>query len=122
VKFAVTDYTGSINVKFFEEPGENSCAALQNGGTVLIKGRVGIDGYEKEPVFTANDITVVKKQEKGDDAPEKRVELHLHTNMSQLDAITPPEKLVRRAYEWGHKAVAITDHGTVQAFPEAAKE
>ncbi|MDR0991681.1 MAG: PolC-type DNA polymerase III [Ruminococcus sp.] len=122
VKFAVTDYTGSIYVKFYEDQGENSCASLKKGGTVLVKGRVGLDKYDKEISFTANDITAVKKQEITDEAPEKRVELHLHTNMSQLDAMTPAAKLVRRAFSWGHKAVAVTDHGTVQAFPDAAAE
>jgi DNA polymerase-3 subunit alpha (Gram-positive type) len=122
VKFAVTDYTSSIFVKFFEEHGENSCAALAKGGTVLIKGRVSPDKFDKELTFTPLDIVLVKRKMKTDDAPVKRVELHLHTNMSALDAITPPKELVKRAFEWGHKAIAITDHGTVQAFPEAAAE
>jgi DNA polymerase-3 subunit alpha (Gram-positive type) len=122
VKFAVTDYTSSIYIKFFEETGENSCIDLKNGGTIIAKGRVGMDKFDRDPVFTANDIMLVKREKKTDNATEKRVELHLHTNMSQLDAMTPAKTLVHRAFEWGHTAVAIPDHGTVQAFPEAAAE
>jgi DNA polymerase III alpha chain len=121
-KISITDYTGSINVKLFEEKGTNSLACFMDGGTVLLKGKVTHDKFEDEYSFTPNSIMSVEREKKTDDADKKRVELHLHTNMSQLDAITPVAKLVRRAYEWGHKAIAITDHGVVQSFPKADDE
>ncbi|MDR0947165.1 MAG: PolC-type DNA polymerase III [Ruminococcus sp.] len=122
VKLWVTDYTGSIFVSFIEDIGESCCKSLKDGGTVLLKGKTVFNQYEDEYVFTPTDIMEVKKEKLLDNAPEKRVELHLHTNMSQLDAVSSPAALVRRAADWGHPAVAITDHGVVQAFPEAASE
>jgi DNA polymerase-3 subunit alpha (Gram-positive type) len=121
-KIAVTDYTGSIYVKLFEEKGTNSLAGFKKGGTVLLKGKVTFDNFDKEYSFTPNSIMSVERTQVTDQTEAKRVELHLHTNMSQLDAITPVSKLVRRAFEWGHKAIAITDHGVVQSFPEAEDE
>ncbi|MDR0975309.1 MAG: PolC-type DNA polymerase III, partial [Ruminococcus sp.] len=119
VKLSVTDYTGSVYVKYYDDPGSGG---LKPGTTVLLKGKVDFDSYANDYVFTANNIMTVKKLQLKDNAERKRVELHLHTNMSALDALTPASKLVRRAYEWGHKAIAITDHGAVQAFPEADSE
>lgn len=116
----ITDYTSSISLKSFAEKGsENEFKDLKEGMTVIVRGNVYYDNFDNEFQFKANDIMKVKKLERMDNAPEKRVELHLHTNMSTLDAITPVEKLIERAYSWGHKAVAITDHGGVQAFPAA---
>jgi DNA polymerase III alpha chain len=125
VRMSVTDYTGSIYVKLFEEKGENTLEALKKGGTVLLKGKVSYDTYDKDYIFSANSVMLVEKKDdirERDTAEQKRVELHLHTNMSALDAMTGASKLVRRAYEWGHKAIAITDHGVVQSFPEADSE
>lgn len=121
VSISITDYTDSISVKSFEDKeDENVLAAFKNGGTVLLRGRADFDTFENEFVIKANDILQVQKTERMDTADEKRVELHLHTNMSAMDAVTPASKLIERAFSWGHKAMAITDHGVAQAFPEAA--
>lgn len=121
VSVSITDYTGSISIKSFESKDEeNIFARFKKGGTLIIKGRSDFDTFENEYVIKANDVMQVEKTERKDNAEEKRVELHLHTNMSALDAVTPASKLIERAFSWGHKAIAVTDHGVVQAFPEAA--
>ena len=78
-----------------------------------------MDTYMHTYLINARAVTEIEKIEKQDNAPEKRVELHLHTNMSAMDGMTSAKELVSRAIAWGHKAIAITDHGVVQAFPEA---
>ncbi len=121
VSLSLTDYTGSISIKTFGNiDEENYLGKFAKGGTILVKGKAEFNQYENELIFRANDIMSVKRIEKMDNAEHKRVELHLHTNISAMDGITPASKLVERAYKWGHKAVAITDHGVVQAFPEAS--
>ena len=87
---------------------------------VKVKGRFQYDSFDKENVIMVNDINKAKKKPgRVDNAPKKRVELHMHTKMSSMDAMTDASVLVKNAISWGHKAVAITDHGNVQAFPEA---
>ena len=121
VSVSITDYTSSISIKSFDAvEDENPFAAFKKGGTILLKGKADFDSFENEFVIKANDIMQVSKSERKDNAEVKRVELHLHTNMSAMDAVTPASKLIERAFSWGHTAMAITDHGVAQAFPEAA--
>ena len=85
---------------------------------VAVLGRVQIDKFDNEPFLAPFGIKRISTIERGDNSDEKRVELHLHTNMSQMDAIITPRELVETATRWGHKAIAVTDHGNVQSFPE----
>ena len=120
VTVSITDYTSSVSIKDFQKKdGENPLSCLKEGTTVIISGRIDYNSYDNELQLKPNDIMIAKKSERTDNAENKRVELHMHTNMSTLDAITPVEKLIKRAFKWGHKAVAVTDHGGVQAFPAA---
>lgn len=119
--FDMTDYTGSLTVKFFV-PGndyELRYGQIKEGLFIKVRGEVRFDRYAQEPVIMASDILRVEAWTRTDEAENKRVELHLHTQMSAMDAVTPVGKLVERARLWGHKAVAVTDHGVAQAFPEA---
>lgn len=115
-----SDYTNSQILRFFTSSDKiGDYDFVKKGTTLLVNGDVKFDTYSKFIYIEPKSIMRVKRIEKMDEAAEKRVELHMHTYMSDLDAITPAEDLVRLAYKWGHKAVAITDHGNVQAFPEA---
>lgn len=122
ITFNITDKTNSFTVKIFET--SQNCETLvkniSDGVCVMLRGHVEYDDYIKSYCIKANSVMLIDRIEVGDDAPEKRVELHMHTNMSAMDGMTPAKKLVERAIKWGHRAVAITDHGVVQAFPEAA--
>ncbi len=118
---SITDYTGSINLKLFVE--KEKCAALTDvlkpGATILAQGEVAYNKFDRDVTMSPVAVSTVKKKEVTDEAPEKRVELHCHTTMSSMDGMTPAAELVKRAAKWGHRAIAITDHGVVQAFPEA---
>ncbi len=87
--------------------------------TVLVSGKYEFDNRRKEYCLMPDNIASVLRYTKDDTSPEKRVELHCHTIMSAMDAITPIEQVIKRAAKWGHKAIAITDHGVVQALPRA---
>ena len=116
----ITDYTSSITLKIIESVSQcKTLDKLCRGMSVMVKGNVEYDKYDREIVMRPRGIASVKQITVNDTAPEKRVELHLHTNMSAMDGVSSAESLVRRAAQWGHKAVAITDHGVAQAFPEA---
>ncbi|MGL4911659.1 MAG: PolC-type DNA polymerase III [Romboutsia sp.] len=118
---SVTDYTSSVSCKLFLND-MNKDGVLENvkkGSYLKIKGDVIYDTYQRELTMTISGIKEDTKEERKDLSDEKRVELHAHTQMSSMDALCPTKKLIERAARWGHKAIAITDHGVVQAFPEA---
>lgn len=118
--FDITDYSGSITVKVFGLIKDTQILdELKNGTTVVVSGDVEYDRYANEIVLTAKSIGKASKVDVIDNAPKKRVELHMHTNMSQMDGMSSASDLIKRAAKWGHPAVAITDHGVAQAYPEA---
>ena len=119
----VTDYTSSFVVKKFSRTEEDEAMfdAINSGVWIKVRGSVQEDNYMRDLVINAYDLNEIKHESRKDTAPEneKRVELHLHSNMSMMDATNSITEYVSKAAEWGHKAIAITDHGTLQAFPEA---
>lgn len=119
--FFITDYTDSITVKCFLKPQEKEEVLnnIKKGLYCKVRGEAIYDTYAREVVIMGRDILRMKKLERMDGAAEKRVELHCHTTMSAMDGITPVGKIIERAAKWGHPAIAITDHGVVQAFPDA---
>ncbi len=122
VTFNITDYSGSLMVKCFIKEDEKEelekLNGIKSGASLLVSGKIDYDEYARDICVLANSIIKVKRVPKTDNYPEKRVELHCHSNMSAMDAVTDPVKLITRAAEWGHQAMAITDHGCVQAFPD----
>ena len=125
VSFDITDLTNSLTVKFFikKDLFESEVKdRIRKGSCFRIRGRVEFDTYMRERVIMARDIVQIGdfKKRREDLASHKRVELHLHTQMSRMDATHSVKDLVEQAAKWGHKAIAVTDHGVVQAFPDAA--
>lgn len=117
--FDVTDLTDSISVKVWESE-ELLSKALAVGDWVRLRGGTQFDTYSNELIMIPRDcMRVPPPPSRMDHAPEKRVELHLHTKMSALDGAVEVSELIKLAAKWGHPAVAVTDHGVVQAFPEA---
>lgn len=119
--FDITDYTSSITVKMFEDKRilDPFIEKLSDSKTVIISGGYQFDTFSNQYVLRPSSVSSVLKAEKEDNAEEKRVELHLHTSLSEMDGITAPKAIINRAIKWGHRAVAVTDHGVVQALPEA---
>ena len=124
VMFAVTDFTDTIMVKMFvrNEQLPDVLGDIKKGAFLKIKGVTTIDKFDGE--LTIGSVTGIRKisdftESRMDTAPEKRVELHCHTKMSDMDGVSEVVDILKRAHEWGHKAIAITDHGVVQAFPIA---
>ena len=118
---SLTDYTGSINLKVRMKMDENSTAwdEVGAGDTLIVKGDCAYDKYERDYVVYPYDVLKVVRRPRTDSAPEKRVELHLHTRLSTMDGFCDPKAIVNLAHRMGHRAVAITDHGVVQGYPEA---
>jgi len=132
VKFIMTDYLGSATCKAFvggkrsmDDPKsvdaimEALTEALKDGNWVKVRGNYRYDDFDREMILMVNDIVTANKPVREDTYPRKRVELHCHTQFSTMDACASASDLMKRAKQWGHKALAITDHGVVQAFPEA---
>ncbi|MBQ8807826.1 MAG: PolC-type DNA polymerase III, partial [Clostridia bacterium] len=121
VSFYITDYTGSLTCKCFVPIAatDEVKAALKKQGTVAVRGKAEMDSFSHELTVMARDIVPYSMPKEEDNAEEKRVELHAHTKSSAMDAVVSAKDLVKQAMKYGHKAVAITDHGCVQAFPEA---
>ena len=120
--FDITDNTGSIRVNQFLE-GEVAnpiVKGIKKGQRVQVQGRLNVSRFENDMVLEPYGINEVPMPEgRKDTAEEKRIELHLHTKMSMMDALCDGKAIVKRAIEWGHPAIAITDHGVVQSFPDA---
>lgn len=122
--FDVTDFTDTLTIKMFtknEQVAELS-EKLRPGSFVKLKGITMIDKFDNE--LTIGSLTGVKTisdftTARNDNSPRKRVELHCHTKMSDMDGVSEAKDIVKRAYKWGHPAIAITDHGVVQSFPDA---
>jgi len=124
VTFSVTDFTDTIDVKIFpkEDQQERLFEYLADGAFILLKGTTGIDKFDG--ILSLGYVDGIKKThdfrtKREDNEPEKRVELHCHTKMSDMDGVSSASDIIDRAKSWGQPAIAITDHGVVQAFTEA---
>ena len=117
----MTDYKGSVTVRKYMEEAEAKPldGAVKAGMWLRVQGIVELSRDGKDIQLRPLNITKVGHQGRKDTNPEKRVELHLHTRMSNMDALTDTESVIKQAIEWGHPAIAITDHGVAQAFPDA---
>ncbi len=122
--FHITDFTDTIGVKMFvrEEEAAELAKSVKPGAFIKLTGVTTIDRFDSQ--LTIGNVTGIKKipdfrEKRADTYPEKRVELHCHTKMSDMDGVSDVKAIIGRAMEWGHPAIAITDHGAVQAFPDA---
>ena len=121
--FDMTDYTSSVRVNQFMEAAKAKPIIdnVQPGMWLRVQGKMSFDRYDNEMVLQPNAMEKIEAPKRRDTYPEKRVELHLHTTMSSMDALTDTGAAVKRAASWGHRAIAITDHGGAQSFPDAMK-
>lgn len=120
---SITDYNGSINLKVLGDDGEDMSKweNIKPGTTLIVRGNYTYDKYEHDYVLLPYDVLQVERMPRKDTAPEgaRRVELHLHTKSSSMDGFCDSGKIVRLAHRMGHRAIAITDHGVCQGYPEA---
>ena len=123
LSFDLTDRTNTLRVsRFFNHDGDFSILKkISAGDHLIVQGDVGYNKFDDDMVLTPRNIIRQKKTIRPDNAPEKRVELHMHTRFSALDALTDPAAIVKRAAYWGMPAIAVTDHGVAQAFPDMWK-
>ena len=126
LSFDIYDGTSSMTCKAFltKDNSKKVIKRIKNAKGLKIAGTAQMDSFSNELTIMANTIVEtegMKKQTRQDNAEVKRIELHMHTQMSQMDAMTSATDLIKRAMKWGMKSIAITDHGVVQAFPEAHK-
>lgn len=136
LNFDMTDYTGSVRVNQFMRAATGGdrqgrgrsfskdeitalLDAIKPGMYLTVQGRIVSNRFDEDIVLEPDNIFKEKKEERMDSSPDKRVELHLHTRMSAMDGLTDTKQAVARAAKWGHRAIAITDHGVAQSFPEA---
>lgn len=118
---SITDYNESIACKVFlkKDQYDSFSFNIVAGNFIKVKGEVRYDTFSKEIIVYASDINLVSPVIRSDNAKIKRVELHVHTNMSAMDGVASTDSIIKRAAQWGHKAIAITDHGVAQAYPDA---
>ncbi len=121
-KFSFSDHTNSLTASMFMDPNKmGELSNVKKGNFILVNGNYELDTYKNEYYVKPRSIALLQKYVQTDNYEgTKRVELHCHTNMSAKDAVSSAESIINQAYAWGHKAVAITDHGVVQAYPAAA--
>ena len=122
--FSFSDHTNSLTASMFVDPKKmGDVAPVKQGNFILVNGTYAFDKYKNDFIVKPDAMALLQPFVETDDYEgEKRVELHCHTNMSTKDAVSSASDIIRQAYNWGHKAIAITDHGVVQAYPAAAAE
>jgi DNA polymerase-3 subunit alpha (Gram-positive type) len=119
ITIGFSDSTSSQTIKIFTSSDKSNGFKIIKNSTILVCGDLKNDDFTKEALIEPKSIAFLETHAVTDNADKKRCELHLHTNMSDMDALTPVSELIEQAYKWGHRAVAVTDHGNVQAFPDA---
>ncbi|NLY47105.1 MAG: PolC-type DNA polymerase III [Tissierella sp.] len=121
ITFYISDRSDSMLVKTFldNEKADSFLANINIGDYAMLEGDVIYDTFAKSTAIMLKSLEKIDKEERMDSSEEKRIELHLHSKMSSMDGLADVKKLVERAHKWGHEAIAITDHGIVQSFPDA---
>lgn len=126
LSLSIYDGTSTMTCKAFltKDNSKKVIGKIKGAKGIKLAGKAGMDTFSNEVTIMANTIVVsngIKREVRMDNSEVKRVELHMHTQMSQMDAVTPATELIKRAMKWGMKSIAITDHGVVQSFPDAHK-